>query len=415
MNLRKSVIILLLLVFAIGVFSLLSAGKSSDAKNVILMVPDGMTLKHVTATRTLVNGSGGEALAMEKLPEIGYVRNYAKNSTVTDSAAAASAYATGEKYNNKEVSCHSKNGELLNCVDEPKTILEIAKSNGKSTGLVVTSQVSHATPAAFASHVPVRYCGAEITRQYIEETKVDVVLGGGVYKTSKEYNCQQYEDSYNNLQSNKAMSKRAEENGYVVVDSKAKLETAVDAKADKLFGLFTGYKEGKTPEMFRLNQFGLKNEKGKPFSKYPEGEPTLSEMTKAALDTLEEDTDGFFLLVEGSQIDWANHGNDFNYMLAEMLAYNKTVKAVQDWINEYPFRKEQTLLISVGDHDTGGFAINGPYGSRAKQGEKVKAAWTTDGHTGEDLVMWSQGPGSQLLGRPLENTDVFHVMKQVIE
>ncbi len=412
---RKVATSLLAILLLAGLTTVSVVGEVQKAKNVILMIPDGMSVQHVTATRTLVNGSDGPPLELEKLPEVGYVRTHAKNSTVTDSAAAGSAFATGEKFNNREVSCHSVDGELMNCEEEQETILEIAKREGKSTGLVASSHITHATPATFGAHVPVRYCGAEIARQYVEDTGVDVVLGGGIYGTSDEYNCQQYEDSYKNLQSNEAMAERARENGYVAVNTKSGLEAAVEAETDKLYGTFTGYDEGKTPETFRLNEFGLKDEEGEAFPEYPGEEPTLPEMTRAALDVLEENDEGFFLMVEGSQIDWALHGNDKNYMLGEMLAYNEAVKVVRDWIAEDPLREKQTLLISVGDHDTAGFAIGGPYGERALQGERIEADYTSDAHTGEDVLVWSQGPGSDLLGTAaLDNTDVFDVMEEVI-
>ena len=152
----------------------------------------------------------------------------------------------------------------------------------------------HFKNRVFGAHVPVRYCGAEIARQHIEETEVEVVLSGGVYKTSSDYNCQQYTDSFNNLQSNEA------------------------------------------------------------------------------------------------------------------------VEVVQEWLDERPARKRRTLVVVVGDHDTGGFGVNGPYGSLSEQGDLVEDGWTSGGHTAVDTVIWSQGPGSRLLGRPVDNTDLFGVMKKVM-
>ncbi len=150
------------------------------AKNIIFMVPDGLGLSNVTAARIFKNGPDGDPLYLETLPKIGYQRTHAKNSTVTDSAAAASAWACGEKFNNNEVSCHDddKDGH---CDSEPvKTILELAKEKGKATGLVATSTITHATPAVWGAHVYYRNCETEIFRQYIEETGVDVILGGGI-------------------------------------------------------------------------------------------------------------------------------------------------------------------------------------------------------------------------------------------
>jgi len=135
------------------------------AKNIIFMVPDGMGLSNVTAARIFKNGPDGDPLYLETLPQIGYQRTHSKNSTVTDSAAAAAAWACGEKFNNNEVSYHDndKNGE---CDTIPvRTILELAKERGKATGLVATSTITHATPAVWGAHVHYRNCETEIARQ----------------------------------------------------------------------------------------------------------------------------------------------------------------------------------------------------------------------------------------------------------
>ena len=150
-------------------------GENTNAKNIIFMVPDGMGISNVTAARIFQNGPDGARLTMETLDVIGYQSTHSENSTVTDSAAAGSAWAAGEKFANGEISCHSVDGV---CVENPMTILEIAKTKGKATGLVATSTITHATPAAWAAHTNSRQCQAEIGRQYIEETAVDILLGG---------------------------------------------------------------------------------------------------------------------------------------------------------------------------------------------------------------------------------------------
>ncbi len=397
------------------------------ARNIIFMVPDGLSISNVTAARILKNGPNGDPLTMEDFPEIGYQRTHSADSTVTDSAAAASAWACGQKFKNREISCHSE--KLRKCNGKlPETILEIAQKKGKATGLVATSQISHATPAAFAAHCPNRYCGAEIARQYVADTKVDLVLGGGVYKTKQNYNCRQFAASwqglgakYHNATCQEKFVDLAQRQGYTVIRDKKGIDHAISGVNNKLVGLFKAYGKGKTPELFRLKQFGMD------VPKYPEDEPTLPEMTSAALNVLEKDKNGFFLLVEGSQIDWANHTNDdkdgsvgsnnesaLKYQLAETLAFNRAVVKVKDWLSQVDGRRKNTLIVVVSDHDTGGFAINGPSGSLAEKGDVVEGGWTTGGHTAEDSVIWSQGPGSSHLGRPLDNTDLFQVMKKVL-
>lgn len=370
------------------------------AKNVILMVPDGMGLSDVTAARVFKSGPDGEPLSFEKLPVIGYQRTHSANSLVTDSAAAAGAWATGEKFANGEVSCHSEGG--TSCVESPKTILEIAKAKGKATGLIATSDVTHATPAVFAAHMFSRNCEAAIGQQMLN-SGVDVILGGGIDSNKDGLGCPVVEAS--------EVIASAPGLGYTVVETLQDLNNAVDGGSEKILGLFK--LKGKTPENFWIDaNVG-----------YPVEEPTLYEMTAAALDVLEKDRDGFFLMVEGSQIDWANHGNRYgidenidpnsdNTQLGEMLAFDAAVETVMSWVNSNRRRKNSTLVIVVSDHETGGFHINGPYGEQAQQGDLIEDGWTTGGHTAQDTVIWSQGPGSFALGRAIDNTDVFYIMKK---
>jgi alkaline phosphatase len=369
----------------------------SKAKNIIFMVPDGMGLAHVTAARIFKNGPDGENLHLETLPTIGYQRTHSASDSLTDSAAAASAWANGEKFNNGEISCHDDDHDGR-CEPAPNpTILEIAKAKGKATGLVVTSAVTHATPAAFGSHVPSRRCEQEIARQYIQVAKVEVILGGGLKKfksTEKQADeCGTFGDFIS----------EAERTGYQIVYTKKELDGVVATSARKILGLFAS--KGKTPELFRIS----------PEERYRAEEPTLPQMTAAALEILERAEDGFFLLLEGSQIDWASHRNDVAYQIAETLAFDQAVKVVLDWITEKPNRRLNTLVIISADHETGGFAISGAGGRKYKRGDIVDHYWASTGHTAEDVVIWSQGPGSQYLGRVVDNTDLYKVMLKVLE
>lgn len=373
------------------------SGSRPRAQNIIFMVPDGMGLADVTAARIFKNGSEGEILHLETLSTIGYQRTHAADSLLTDSAAAASAWANGEKFRKGEISCHD-NDQDGKCQPTPgPTILETAKAKGKSTGLVVTSTVTHATPAAFGAHVSSRYCEKEIARQYIQLTKVDVILGGGLNHFNSTGEQADKCGTFGNFIA------EAENNGYDVVCTGPELDSAVAKGSQKILGLFTP--KGKTPEMFRVN----------PAEYYSKEEPTLPQMTAAALKVLEKDKDGFFLLVEGSQIDWANHRNDVAYQVAETLAFDHSVQVVLNWINEKPSRLQHTLVIIAPDHETGGFAINDNGGGTYKPGYLVDGGWTTAGHTAGDVLVWSQGPGSEYLGRAVDNTEIYKVMRQVLE
>lgn len=383
------------------------AGEKSNAKNVIFMVPDGMGISNVTAARIFQNGPDGARLAMETLDVIGYQSTHAANSTVTDSAAAATAWAVGQKANNGEISCTrdpdpSWDGD---CNSASETILEIANSMGKATGLVATSQISHATPAAFGAHAGNRYCGEEIARQYIENTGIDVILGGGVYYTNDAPSrCPWAASLPGTGMGQDGIITSAINNGYTVVETESELNAAVDDKNFKILGLFTGFNSGKTVEYFRVN--------GTP---YPDEEPTLAEMTSAALDILEEDPDGFFLMVEGSQIDWEDHANNVEGQIAETLGFNAAVEEVLNWVNADESRKNHTLIVIAPDHDTAGFAITGPDGILSESGDVVNDGWVSGDHTATDVVIWSKGPGCQYLGVALDNTDLFHILKDVMK
>jgi alkaline phosphatase len=145
-------------------------------------------------------------------------------------------------------------------------------------------------------------------------------------------------------------------------------------------------------------------------------EPRLVEMTRAALNILEKDKNGFFLMVEGSQVDWADHANQFEYQLGEMLTFDDAVKAVLDWLNEKPLRTQHTLVVIVADHDCGGSAINGPYGAgKLVTKGKIEPGWTSLQNSLVDMIIWSQGPSSERLAKgALENTYLYHVTKDAM-
>lgn len=369
---------------------------SPKAKNIIFMVPDGMGLSNVTAARVFKDGHNGDPLYLETLTSIGYQQTHSANSTITDSAAAASAWASGEKFRNGEISCHDEDQDGK-CEPAPvPTILELAKEKGKATGLVATSTITHATPAPFAAHVHTRRCENEIARQYIQVTEVEVILGGGETRFTSTEGEADVCGTFGNFIAD------AIEKGYEVVYTKNTMTNAVSKGAERILGLFSP--AGKTPEFFRVD----------PEQVYPADEPTLSEMTAAALEILEKDVDGFFLVVEGSQIDWANHHHNFFHQICETLAFDEAVKVVLDWINQEPTRKLSTLVIIAPDHETGGFSISGPKGELAQPGDFVEEAWISGKHTGNDVLIWSEGPGSHRLARPLDNTDIFSIMKDVL-
>jgi alkaline phosphatase len=348
------------------------------ARNVIFMVPDGMGLADVTAARIYRNGPGGDPLNLETLAFVGYARNWSADSTITDSAAAASAWACGEKFRNGSI-CMRPDGS------HPASLLEIARDRGRRTGLVATSTITHATPASFGAHVRSRDCETEIARQVVESARVDVILGGGTakFRTTSPDPCGTRGD----------FIAAAVLSGYRFVSTRDGLSAAVEEGAERLLGLFAP--GALSPEISRPSS---------------SPEPRLPEMAAAALDILEEAPEGFFLMIEGSQIDNANHANNQASQLAELLAFDETVGVVLDWLAESPLRAMETVVIVAPDHETGGFAINGPQGRLLEAGGKVQGAWTSGNHTGGDVPIWSQGPQAWRLARPVDNTDVYAVV-----
>ncbi|MFC6767089.1 alkaline phosphatase, partial [Natrinema soli] len=198
------------------------------------------------------------------------------------------------------------------------TQLELAQARGKATGLVSTTRITHATPAAYASHVPDRGMEGTIAEQYAE-SDVDVLMGGG----RREFDADLLE--------------RMRESGYEVLFDAADLETA---GGDRLLGLFDD-----SHITYTLDR--------------DESIPSLSEMTAAAVDRLEEDDDGFFLMVEGGRIDHAEHGNDVQTTVAETEEFDEVV----DWALEYAENRDDTLVVVTSDHETGGLATGSGYGS----------------------------------------------------
>ena len=374
---------------------------NAEVKYVIMMVPDGMGLANVTATRVRLNGHAGAPLYLETLERIGYQRTYSETNLITDSSAAASAFACGEKFVNNEVCMHAS-GAPNNL-----SLLELAKRAGMSTGLVATQTITHATPAAFASHTTNRNCENEIAKQYVTESRPDVLLGGGI-------------DTFDTtVVASPPCGDRADyisvarASGYTYVQNKAEMDAAVSGGATRLLGLFA--RKNLRPEYLRAPGTT---------------EPRLPEMTAAALAVLGKNKAGFFLMVEGSLIDSANHAENHEYQFGEMVAFDQSVKAVLDWINASGERQNHTLLIVIPDHETGGFALRGV---GRKAGEvpgagfaiDTTAGWAftlTSGHpddfeahhTGGDVVLWSQGPGSAPLGRAIDNTQVYVAVKNAM-
>lgn len=305
------------------------AESEAKIKNVIVLVPDGCS----QSVETLARWYSGKPLELDNMIA-GTVSTYSSDSVITDSSSAATAFATGYKTTNGFISVGPKNSVLSTLEAPPEelqykplaTVLEASKLKGKSTGLVVTVRASHATPAAFAAHIDNRDNETEIIEQMVYEN-IDVVFGGG-----SSYLIPVSEGGVRTDGEN--LTKVLLERGYQYVDNR-----------DKMMNLTSG----KTWGIFANSH--MASDINRPY--LAPDQPSLEQMTGKAIDLLSQNKNGFFLMVEGSQIDGGDHANDPIYTVTEFLAFDKAVKIAVDFAK----KDEHTLVLVFPDHNTGGMSI----------------------------------------------------------
>jgi alkaline phosphatase len=324
----------------------------SEIRNIILCIGDGMGVNHIALTRHVALGPD-KKLHMERLPVVGLVRTYSANSLVTDSAAAGTAMACGIKTNNGMVSMSPEQVHY-------SSILERLSQKGFRTGLVATSEISHATPASFAAHVKSRKNQLEIATQMLDN-RVDILFGGG-----RKY------------WSDKLLAE-AVADGYQVAETR-----------DQMLGLKPG------PAIALFADEGLTT---------LDPEPMIAEMTQTAIGLLSSKSKEwfaprpkFFLLIEGSQIDWAAHANDTETVIRQTLLFDM---AVHEAI-EFAKQDRKTLVIVTADHETGGLILE----SGTLNKGKIDADWEVKTHTAGDVPLYAFGPGSEHFSGILDNTDI---------
>lgn len=325
-------------------------------KNVILIIGDGTGLAQISSGQLALVGKDGY-LNLQRMPISGFVRTTSANSIITDSAAGATAYSCGLKTDNGMV------GYLPNG-DHCKTLLELAEEKGLKTGMVVTSTMTHATPSSFAAHVKSRGSQSEIAEQYIN-SGVEVFFGGG-----REYFIPQSEEG-SRRKDDKNLIEEFKNIGYEYISTAEELKNST---SDKVLGLFA--LQG-VPSIDRS--------------------PTTEEMTKVALSKLQNEN-GFFLMVEGSQIDWAGHENNAEYAIREMRDYDNTIKTILDFAQE----DGETLVVMTADHETGGMTML----NSKDDANELRVEWVTDYHTGIPVPLMAYGPHAIQFAGWNENTDI---------
>ncbi len=356
------------------------------ARNVILFIGDGMGSVQREAARKLI----GRPLVMDGLPVIGSVGTSSADpeALVTDSAAAGTALATGVKTYNGAIST-GLSGERLT------TMLELVKRTGRSTGLVTTCQITDATPAAFAAHVPLRSDHSEIARQYIEETEVDVILGGGEDYWYPAGDPGAFPDDPGDEPAEFSrgtrgdLVARARHLGYEYVTTSSELERA---ESDKLLGLFANQ------NLFEAQPPGEGDSYDPPVS--------LPALTRKALDVLARDPDGFFVMIEEAAVDRMAHKNNARLAIQGVLELDRAVAVALDFATSHP----ETLIVVTADHECGGLEFCEPDPTLGVPDEtlhRLGLRWTTINHTPAHVPLNASGPGSERLGGDLDNTDLF--------
>ena len=324
---------------------------SLKAKNVILVVGDGTGLNQITASRLAIGGPDHK-LSIDQLPHQGISLTHSFDDIYTDSAAAATAWATGFKTKNKYLSINAEKKKL-------KTILEMLDSKGYLSGIVATSSVTHATPAAFYSHIDSRYKEIEIANQLVNSS-VNISLGGG----QEFFDLDELKKTHHLLTNKEALKKN-------FITSK------------RIIGLFD--KDGivRSPD-----------------------KPSQREMTDFALEQLKNNKcSGFFLMTEGSQIDWAAHDNNIVKMIEEFKDFDETIMDLINFVTE----DQETLLIITADHETGGLKI-----LNQKNGFAL-IQWGTGSHTSEPVGVYAYGPGAELFNGMMDNTDIHYKILEAID
>lgn len=330
-------------------------------KNIILMVGDGMGIAQITAGMY----QNGNRLNLEDLPVVGLQKPHSLSNLVTDSAAGATAFSTGEKTNNGWV------GMRPDSLPAP-TILELLEKQHYETGIVVTSTIVHATPAAFYAHRLKREQYEDIALDLLG-ADIDFFVGGG-----KKYFDRRESDGRNLIRELRSAHYRISDYFEQDLD-----EVVLDY--DRNFGYFSA------------DQDPLPASQGRDY---------LPAATQLALNYLShQNAPGFFLLVEGSQIDWGGHANDTDYLIREVIDFDQAIGKVLDFARS----DGETLVVVTADHETGGFSINAP-----SDMEQINGSFSTKGHTASLIPVFAFGPGAGLFAGVYDNTELFYKMKALL-
>lgn len=326
-----------------------------NPKNVILLIGDGMGLSQVSVAQFEVDTPSN----FERFPVIGLSKTSSSKQLITDSASGATAFACGVKTYNGAIGVRTDSTEVAN-------ISELLAAQSKSSGVIATSSITHATPASFYSHALSRNFHGEIATDLLA-SNISYFAGGGL----RFFNARQ--DSLNLLTEFRAK-------GFTVdtlqLPSQAQEKMAILLATNAMPTIL----EGRGDFLTKASELGI---------------ACLSKNTK-----------GFFLMIEGSQIDWGGHDNDSAYLTAELLDFDATIGAVLD----YAAQDGETLVIVTADHETGGFTL----ASDDSDYNKIKPSFSTEGHSATMVPVFAYGPGAEKFGGIYENTKIFDNIKALM-
>jgi alkaline phosphatase len=324
--------------------------EAPEVRNIIFMIGDGMGLATTYAAMTVSSAP----LNFERCTHIGMQKTFSLSDYITDSAAAGTALSSGKKTNNGIIGQDSLGNKF-------KSILEITEEHGLATGLVSTSAITHATPAAFIAHVPDRDLYEDIALEFLK-TDIDVFIGGGINNFYRRADGLNLLDSLTNK-------------GYEVDTT---LEGILASTGLKLAGLNAPFHNP-----YRLDGRA----------------DMLPLASQKAIDVLSKNTKGFFLMIEGSQIDWAGHANLSENLIDETLDFDKALGLVLDFAQ----KDGHTLVVVTADHETGGVTIT----DGSIDHHKVNINFSSKNHTSVMVPVYAYGPGAENFTGIFDNTEFF--------
>ncbi len=336
----------------------LETDQVATAKNIILLIGDGMGLAQVSTAFYYMD----KQPSFVRFPVIGLHQNEPSDAKITDSAAGATAFSTGVKSYNAAIGVGPDTNAL-------ETILEMAAKQNVATGVLATSSITHATPASFYAHVAHRDSAEDIALQLVD-APVDFFAGGG----------RQY---FANRTDGRDLVMALEGKGFVVNTSTM---DAGKMDSNKKYGF-------------------LLADDGMPTMTDGRGD-FLPKATSAAIDYLSQDPDGFFLMVEGSQIDWGGHANNAEYIIEEVKDFNDCIDIALDFAE----RDGNTLVLVTADHETGGLSLSAVQNFGQRNYGAINPTFSTGGHSASLIPVFAFGPGAERFGGIYQNSDIFQKM-----